>query len=287
MRLDVLLAFRAVAELGSFTAAARRLGLDKSKVSRDVRDLERHMGTPLFARSTRSVRLTAEGRTLLAELGPHLLGIDLALLRSRDDRAEPVGEVTLTTTADLGRELIAPALVRFRARFPGVRVRLLLTPQVVDLLGDGVDLALRVGRPGGGSLVARKVGQVEAGFFASPSYLRRAGTPARPEELARHECLWPRPARGQRVFMDQPPPPQVACDDFALLAELARAGGGVALLPTFVAARDEATGALCRVLPSVRLLDAPAYLVSRPERPLPARVAALRTFLLEARLFGA
>jgi DNA-binding transcriptional LysR family regulator len=181
---------------------------------------------------------------------------------------------------------VAPSLVRFRARYPAVRVRVELASGLVDLTRDGVDLALRVGRPGGASLIARRLGALTSGFFASPAYLKRRGAPTRPEHLADHEGLWPAPARGRRAFTpgSRPPAPAVSCEDFGLLAELARAGGGVALLPTFLAARDVASGSLVRVLPEVALGDAPLYLVSRPQRPLPPRVAALRAFLIDADL---
>jgi DNA-binding transcriptional LysR family regulator len=149
---------------------------------------------------------------------------------------------------------------------------------------QGVDLALRVGRPGGGSLVARRLGELEAAFFAAPAYLQRRGTPQKLEQLSAHDGLWPAPPKGQRSFApgEQQPAAAIECADFGLLAEVAKAGGGIALLPTFLAAREVASGALVRVLPAVALGGAPLYLVSRPLRPLPARVAALRGYLLEA-----
>jgi DNA-binding transcriptional LysR family regulator len=130
------------------------------------------------------------------------------------------------------------------------------------------------------------VGELSAGFFASPAYLERRGAPARLEQLALHEGLWPSPPRGQRAFSPGPsaPAPAVQCADFGFLAEVARSGGGVALLPLFLAARDVATGALVRVLPEFALGGAPLYLVSRPLKPLPPRVAVLRAWLLEAQL---
>lgn len=286
MDLNPLVAFQAVAEAASFTAAGRRLGLDKSRVSRVVRALEDRVGAALFVRSTRSVRLTPEGERLLGEVGPHLASL-LRALASASDRATPAaGEVVVTAPPDLGRALLAPALATFRLRFPAVTVRVVLGHEVLDLATAGVDLALRVGRPGPGSHVARKVGAVEAGFFAAPAYLARRGTPRGRADLAAHDGLWPVPPRGHRAFGagpgQPPPPPSVACADFALLAAVARAGGGVALLPTFLAAEDVASGRLLRVLPGERLTEAPLYLVTRPERPLAPRVAALRAHLVEA-----
>lgn len=281
--LSGLQAFQAVAQEASFTKAAIRLGLDKSKVSRDVRGLEERLGATLLIRSTRSVRLTAEGEAFLAKITPLLSGLEQAVLALPDRAQIPAGEVVLTTTPEIGRELLARPLVRFRAQYPAVRVRLILAERVVDLLGEAIDLAVRVGRPGTASWVARKIGDLEAGFFAAPAYLTRRGRPVTPRDLSSHDGLWPRPPKGRRSFApaDQPPPPAIDCADFGLLAAVARAGGGVALLPTFLAAQDVAQGQLLRVLPELSFMNAPLYLVSRQVRGLAPRVKALRQFLLE------
>jgi DNA-binding transcriptional LysR family regulator len=275
--------FLAVAEARSFTRAAVRLRQDKSLVSRRVRTVEASLGVSLFVRTTRSVRLTAEGEQLVCKLAPLLAGLDAALGDSPARAAIPSGTVTITSTPDLGRNLLAPALVSFRVRYPAVRVSVVLLGEFVDLMRADVDLALRVGKPGGRELIARRVGALDAGLFASPAYLERRGTPHTLDELGRHERLWPTPAQGQRTFAPgkPPPPADIECADFGLLAELARLGGGIALLPTFVAARDVATGTLIRVLPTMTLGGAPLYLVSRPLRPMPARVTALRDHLRE------
>ena len=282
--LDALRVFQVVAQLQSFTKAAARLRLDKSHVSRTVRALELSLTTVLLVRSTRSVRLTAEGEALLHRVAPLLAGLEQAVAAVPDGGNVPAGEVVVTTTPDLGRAVLAPALVGFRARYPAVRVRVELAQELVDLMRAGVDLALRVGRPGSDGLVARKVGALTAGFFASPSYLARRKPLTGVQDLAAHDGLWPTPPKGQRAFApgNVPIPPAIACNDFGLLAELARAGAGVALLPTFLVIKDVATGALQRVLPDFALGGAPLFLVSRPLRPLPPRVAALRTFLLDS-----
>jgi DNA-binding transcriptional LysR family regulator len=281
VELDVVRVLLAVAQAGSFTKAATTLRLDKSKVSRDIARLERSLRTTLLLRTTRSVRLTPEGEALVARVGPMVAGLEAALTAVPDRAAIPGGLVTLTTTPDVARELVAPILVAFRARYPAVRVQLRLTNNVVDLPKEGVDLALRIGRPGGEQLVARKISDIVAGFFAAPSYAQRRGLPAQLAQLAEHERLWPEPPRSLRTGGARAASADVECDDFGFLAELCRAGGGVALLPTYLVARDVLQGRLLRVLPDVELLRAPLYLVSRPVRGLPPRVSALRTFLLE------
>lgn len=282
--LEALQAFYAVAQAQSFTRAAARLGQDKSRVSRTVRALEASLAVVLLARSTRSVRLTPAGEALFRRIAPLLAGLEEAVAAVPDRASIPSGEVVVATTPDIGRALLAPALTSFRARYPSVSVRVELAHELADLMGEGIDLALRVGRPGPGSVIARKLGELEAAFFAAPAYLERRGEPTSVDALADHEGLWPVPRPGQRTFSvgKTPPRPAVQCADFGLLAELARSGAGIAVLPKFLAARDLATGALVRVLPRVSLGGAPLYLVSRPLKPLPPRVAALRTHLLAA-----
>lgn len=287
--LNRLRVFVEVARAQGFTRAAGRLGLDKARVSRVVAALEQELGVALLARSTRSVRLTAEGAALLQRVEP-ALGELVAAVRPMG-AARPAGLVTITATPEVARALLAPALAAFRLRHPEVRVKLVAVEAVADLLREGIDLALRVGRPGAGGLIARRLCDLEAGFFAAPSYLERRGVPQSPADLAAHDGLWPAPRRGQQAFQlgatgagagPAPPTAAISCGDFDVLAALARAGAGIAVLPTLVAADDLASGRLVRVLPRLALGAARLYLVSRPERPAPARVAALRAFLLEA-----
>lgn len=278
--IDALRVFCAVASHRSFSKAAAQLGRDRSQVSRMVRALEAQAGAQLLVRTTRSVRLSPEGAELLARVTPALTALDGAVGALRASREVPAGEVTVTAPPDLGRAWLAPALVGFRAQHPGVRVRVRLTAQMLDLMTDGVDLALRVGRPGGDSLVARRLGAIVAGFYASHAYLDRRGAPRTPADLAAHERLWPTPPRRANEAPVGASAPTVRCDDFHLLAEMAAAGGGVALLPTFVAARFTA---LVRVLPASTRELGTLFLVSRREGPIPARVTALRNHLLAAR----
>jgi len=287
MDLNHLVVFQAVAQTQSFSRAAVHLGMDKSRVSRVVGMLEAALGTVLLVRTTRSVRLTPDGESLSLRAGPLLAALQQATATLPDRQTLPSGQVVITTTADVGRCILAPLLPQFRARFPAVHVRILVGDQMVDLLAEGVDLALRVGRPGRGGCVARRLRHLEAAFFAAPDWLRRHGTPRTLADLRQHEGLWPTPPKGQRSFSNgkpgaATPPPAVMCSDFAVLAMVASAGGGVALLPTFLAQPDVDQGRLVRILPEVSLGNAPLYLVSRQQRPLPPRVACMRNFILEA-----
>lgn len=279
---DALAAFQAVAEARSFTRAAERLGTDKSRLSRTVRSLEVSLGVALLVRSTRMVALTPEGEALFQRVSPLLAALGEALSTVPDRQSVPAGEVAITSTPELGRTLLAPALASFRLRYPAVRVKVSLSADVVDLMSQGVDLALRIGRPGGDGFIARRLMELEAGFFAAPAYLARIREPLSVESLALQDGLWPEPKRGSRSFAPRATPPKAAiqCDDFSMIAELAKLGAGVGLLPTFLASKELAVGSLVRVLPKVSFFDAPLYLVSRPVRPLPPRVAVLRDWLI-------
>lgn len=280
MSLDHLAVFSAVAEAGSFTGAGARLGVDKAHVSRVVRALEAALGVVLLHRSTRRVTLSPAGAELLARIAAPLAELSAATRKLTDAPAAPAGLVTLTTTPDLARALVAPRLAAFRRRFPAVRVRLALGPELASFDDGTIDLALRVGPARGARLVVRKLGELTAGFFAAPRYVAERGAPRSLGDFGRHDGLWPASAR-KRSFAaaGAPPPPAIDCDDFATLLELARAGAGIAVLPLHLAAREVAEGALVRVVPAVELAGAPLYVVTRPERPLPPRVAALRDFL--------
>ncbi|MCP3165608.1 LysR family transcriptional regulator [Myxococcus qinghaiensis] len=283
MNLNHLTVFLTVAQTRGYTQAARRLGLDKGHVSRVVRALETELGMVLLTRTTRAVALTAAGEQLLAKISEPLAALESATASLEDRPVTPSGLVTVTTTPDLGRTVVAPLVAAFRTRYPAVRVRLLLESSVVALPATRSDLALRVGTLRPGPLKARKLGTLEAGFFASPRYLASRGSMKSLAELARHDGLWPSPQAGRKSFASKrdAPPAAVECEDFGALLELARSGGGVALLPVFLAARDVAQGTLVRVLSDLTFPGAPLSLVTIPERPLPPRVAALRDVLVE------
>jgi len=281
--LERLLAFQAVAERSSFTAAARALGTDKSRLSRLVGALEHELGKRLLSRTTRAVTMTREGELLLSKISPHLAGLRAAFAEEHTGAAAPNGHVNVTTAPDLARSLLAPRLASFRVSHPGITLSIDVSADLTDLVRARVDLALRVGRPGSSSLVARRVGELSAGFFAAPSYLARRGVPLRADALAQHERLWPSVLPGRRAFSEKrrkPPPPTLACSDFDVLASSARAGAGIALLPLHVAEPLIASAELVRVLPELRLGNAPLYLVWRAERPIAPRIGAVRDHLL-------
>ena len=257
-RLTGLIAFARAASLGSYTAAARALSVSPSAVSKSVQRLEQHFGLRLFSRTTRSLTLTPEGRDLL-ERAQRLLreaeDIEQAVVAAR---AEPAGTIKVTAPLPVGVNILAPALPGFRARYPKVNVDLRLGDQYVDLIAEGVDIAIRAGDPGDSRLISRHLAPHRLSTFASPDYLRRRGEPRHPDELKAHECVnfryqstgqaarWPFQT-GKSVLEIVPDAP-ITIDVSDAVAAVVVAGGGIGLSPTYIAAPYVKRGELVPVM---------------------------------------
>jgi len=280
MDLNLLSLFVAVAEAGSFTAAARKLGLPKSSASRGVSALERDLGVQLLHRTTRKVAPSSAGAALLERVAPLLAQIAEAASSLPEKREEPSGVLRLTAPHDVGATLLAEAIPRFAARYPSVRVDARLTNRNVDLVAEGFDLALRASsRPlADSSLVARKLGAVELRLYASPGYLLRKGAPRTLAEAAGLDLVlfsaWRPPREMGR------PAARIVSDDFFFIRETLRAGAGIGVLPAFLAEPDVAAGRLARAVPRWSEARGSFSLVS-PARKPPRKVIAFRDFLLE------
>ena len=181
--------FLAIAEHGSLTAAARALDTSLPAVVRTLAAYEGHLRVRLFNRTTRRVTLTEEGRLHLAhsrELMERLRAAEAALASGA---AEPAGHLTITAPVLFGQLYVAPAVTRFVARHPQLRCSVLLMDRVVNLLEEGIDVGVRIGRLEDSSLVALPLGSIRRVVVASPAYLRRHGTPRHPRELTQHNCV--------------------------------------------------------------------------------------------------
>lgn len=257
-RLTGLLAFARAGSLGSFTAAARSLSISPSAVSKSVQRLEQRLGVSLFTRTTRSLTLTAEGRELHDRA--------LRLLRDAEEieqaamaaRSEPSGILRVAAPLPIGVHVIAPALPAFRRLYPKVTVDLRLNDRMVDLIEEGIDVAVRIGELADSRLLSRRLAPHRLCCFASPAYLAARGTPAHPDELAGHNTVslrfqstgqtlrWPFRI-GDRLVEVVPPSGILVDVSDALVAALA-AGGGVGIAATFITAPYVARGELVPIL---------------------------------------
>ena len=188
-RIDLLRIFIRVAESGSFTHAADTLQMPRSTVSTAVQELENRLGTRLLARTTRSVRLTDDGR-MFQQTALRLLGdFEDAENRFRLHSSQTRGHVKVNLPSRIGRLIVAPALPEFLDRYPGLDIELGMTDRSINLAEDGTDCVLRVGPLQDSSLIGRKLGLLPVFNVASPSYLAQHGTPQTPADLSAHQAL--------------------------------------------------------------------------------------------------
>jgi DNA-binding transcriptional LysR family regulator len=296
--LNLVAVFIRVVSAGSFTAAAAGLGVPKSTVSRAVSRLEDALGVRLLQRTTRRLGLTEAGQSYLAEVRGPLTRLQEASAEVSALTAEPRGVVRLSIAPGMADGPVAELLVEFVHAHPRVRIELVVTSRQVNLVAEGIDLALRAGRLDDSTLVARKVATTELALYAAPGYLARRGLPHRISDLTEHDCILYRARTGPLPWRLMGPrgPVQPAVsgsintDDLGSIRMLILAGLGIGLMPTLGAQAEIAQGKVVRVLPAYAQAGAALYVVSPPLRLVPSRVTLLRDHLvreLGARLASA
>lgn len=268
-------AFRAVAEAGSFSAAARSLAITTAWASKLVSQLEEHLGVQLLVRTTRRLSLTDAGRLYLERCTQLLGDLEEAERSVAGLQAAPRGRLRVSAPMSFGLLRIAPLLPELQRRFPEIELDLVLNDRVVDLVEEGIDVAVRVAASlEDSTLTARKLGAGERLMCASPAYLRSQGTPRHPRELAEHRCLryslhvspatWELDGPEGRVAVDVRGPLQV--NNSIALRTAALAGVGILLAPDFVVAEDLDAKRLRRVLPAWKPSGYRVFAVSPPTR---------------------
>jgi DNA-binding transcriptional LysR family regulator len=285
-------AFVRVVEAGSFTAAARGLGLPKSSVSRRVSALEQSLRVRLLQRGTRQLVLTEAGRTYFERARTALGGLAEATSAVTDMSREVAGPIRFTAGGD-NTGLIVNLIGEFLERHPKVQLDVVLTPRRVDLVNEGFDLALRAGALVDSSLVVRRLGRSDLALFASPAYLRKAGKPRRVSDLGRHRfVLFGEPSQRGQLRLTGPDGEETVkvngpliAHDMSFAADAIASGIGIGLIPESylgwsIAGRFRPPRrSLVRVLPDHRMAGTEVSLVSPPTAYEPARVALFRDFL--------
>jgi DNA-binding transcriptional LysR family regulator len=280
--------FAKVAETGSFARAAGELALSKATVSKAVARLENRLGERLFHRTSRRLSLTETGRALSIRAAQILADAEAVEAEALAQSTSPRGRVRMAVPMSFGLEHVAPALPDFLSTYPAISIDLHLSDQVVDLVGGGFDLALRIAALSDSSMVARRLCQVRRLLVGTPGYFARHGRPSHPRELSRHACLgyaylpsgdtW-RFARSGEESAVTVTGPLLANNADALMPSL-RAGIGIALQPEFVVWRDLAEGRLEAVMTDWSAPPTALNIVSPAGRPRPSRVAVLIEFLV-------
>ncbi len=289
-KLEEYQAFIAVVETGSFTAAAERLGIAKSAVSRRVAALEERLGVQLLRRTTRVLNLTDSGKSFYEHGSRLLADVDEAEAAIRQQHGELSGRLRVALPLSFGVRHMCGPIATFSKRHPRVRFDLDLNDRRVDLIEDDIDVALRIGRLSDSSLIARRLFDVHGVVCASPNYLRSHDTPKTPQDLKDHDCLvysniaeptlWSCEDRdGNREEVHIEPALLAGSGDF--LANAAAHGLGIVLQPTFIAAEAIRRGNLIPVLTDYRWPVSTAYAVYPPTRHLSFRVRAFIDFLAD------
>lgn len=188
-RIDALRLFCSVAELGSFTRAAEREAMTPGAASKQITALEQRLQARLFERTTRSVRLTDAGAALLDRVQPWLDEYDALEEGVADARSAPAGMLRVAAPVDFGAQRLIPIITDFMTAWPRVEVRLSLADRMVDLVNEGFDVGVRIGNLTDSALIARRLAPACLVSVASPAYLERAGRPAHPDDLTRHEVI--------------------------------------------------------------------------------------------------
>ncbi|WP_298235365.1 LysR family transcriptional regulator [uncultured Azohydromonas sp.] len=278
-------AFAETARHGSFASAARALGTVPSTLAKAVARLEAELGVRLFHRTTRQVTLTPDGERLYAHCQRLLAEMEELRAEAAGTRLEPSGTLRVNLPICYGKQVVLPVLARLVQRHPALRLDVRLQDGLVDLVQEGIDLAVRVGRLEDSSLVARRIDQQALVLCASPAYLDAHGTPGDVAALSMHTAIafrMPSSGRlrpwqfrdGERVVEMAPPQVVARTNDGEGMVEAARLGLGLCQVPDYMAAAALARGELVELLPHCRPEPLPISAVVPGGRLLPARVRA-------------
>ncbi|KRB21542.1 LysR family transcriptional regulator [Rhizobacter sp. Root16D2] len=287
-RFDAMQAFARVVEAGSFTKAADTLHLSKTSVTQLVQQLEARLRVKLLNRTTRKVNVTADGAVYYEHVLRLLADMDDAESSLSSAASAPRGRLRVDVPTPLASIILVPALPAFHARYPDIQLDLGVSDRMVDLIGDKVDCVVRGGELTDLSLMARRVGDLQARVCAAPSYLERAGTPAHPRDLegTHHRIVGYKSARTGKVL---PYAMQrdgervevlgryvVAMDDGNAYLAAGLAGLGALWLPDYMSQAHRASGELVPLFPGWRFDPMPLYVAFPPNRHVSAR---LRVFI--------
>lgn len=282
--LDSMKVYVLAVEKGSLSAAATHAGMSATMAGNHVRALEQRLGTQLMHRTTRRQHLTAFGEDYYVRCKEILRLVAETDVQAQAMQLAPAGKLRISAPVTFGSEALMPALPDYLARYPEVGIDLDLSDRMADLMGDGVEAAIRIGQlPSDSQLIARPLAPYRLMLCAAPDYLARRGTPARPADLARHDCLsfsaaavtqW-RFTHGEDICR-VPVSGRVSVNNGPALRVAALRGLGVVLQPAILLEADVRAGRLVQLLPEYELPSRPVHVVFLPDR---YRSPKLRSFI--------
>ena len=292
-RFDAMQAFARVVEAGSFTKAAETLHMSKTSVTQLVQQLEARLRVKLLNRTTRKVNLTADGAVYYERVVRLLDDLDDAETSLSGAATLPRGRLRVDVPSPLARMILLPALPAFHARYPDIQIDMGVSDRIVDLIGEKVDCVVRGGELTDQSLMARRIGDLQLGVYAAPSYLQRLGTPAHPRELedSQHRIvgfLWARSGKALPYAMhnnDESIHIQgryvLAVDDGNAYLAAGLAGLGILWLPDYMSAPHVAQGELVPLFEQWRLEPMPLYLAFPPNRHISIKLRVFIDWVVE------
>ncbi|MEO6677278.1 MAG: LysR family transcriptional regulator [Pseudomonas sp.] len=288
--LEAMSIFVRVVERGSFSAVARELGLSQPTISKQIGALEKRLGGRLFARSTRHLSLTDEGQRYYDHCRQILAAVDNAEHSFQTGQERVAGPLRIASSGSFGRIQIAPRLHGFLQQNPEVSIDLQLSDENVDLVSEGIDVAVRIGELKDSSLVARQIGLTRRRVFAAPAYLEQHGVPATPDDLSAHNCLvfnqlehfdnWRFERDGQWHSVQVKG--NVRSNNSEAIRQMVLSGLGLSLSPSWLFCEDQQAGRVVAVLEGHVPAPLPIHAVFPPDRRQSARVRAFTDYLRDA-----
>jgi len=281
--------FVAVVDNGGFSAASRTLGISKSAVSKRINQLEKHLGARLLHRTTRKLSLTEAGQRYYEHAAQALTAASQAEDAVTELQGEPQGNLKISSSMSFGRLHVAPLIPKLMQRYPKLQIDLVMDDRNIDLVAEGVDVAIRSGDMPDSTLIARKLAPLRQVLCASPDYIERHSMPLTPSELSQRNCILFSYSGDANEWSlnrgDSSETVQVSgsyrVNNSEALLEALREGIGIGRLPTFVAGPDLKAGKLVRVLESYHIPDHTFYAVFPERQYLPAKVRAFLDFSIE------
>ncbi|WP_092694139.1 LysR family transcriptional regulator [Tranquillimonas rosea] len=283
---DKLRIFHAVADAGSLTHAGDILHLSQSAVSRQIRALEESLNTTLFHRHARGLILTEQGELLFDATSSMRRRIDTAAARIRDSEEEVFGELRVTTATGFGSLWLTPRMPALYAKYPDLKIDLMLEERVLDLPMREADIAIRMKEPSQADLIRKRLMTIRMRLYASPEYLAQRGTPEKASDLSNHRLICQSPNTPQvsagavmvQELLTHDIPSMLTVNNYFGVLQATIAGLGVGLLPDYVI---EDFPSIVRVLPDLESAEVPVFLAYPEELRQSKRIAAFRDFVVD------